>query len=384
MDPGAGIGSLTAALVSRVAFERPGLEIILTAVEVDSQLQPYLQETLKDCAKTARDAGSRISTRLIAEEFLPWAVSALGAFPLGPARARFDLVILNPPYRKINAQGYERQALAAIQVDVTNLYVVFLALSVALLEQDGQLAAITPRSFANGPYFRSFRRYFFESMAFDRIHVYESRAVAFSEDDVRQETLVFHAHRRRAGETAGPVVISSSRGPADPPQTRITPHSQVVRPHDPERVVHIVPDPTDAAIGQRLVGLRTRLTDLGIEVSTGRVVDFRAKEHLGFLPEPGTIPLIHPGRLRDGGVRWPGTLKRKPSWIVDCEASAPLCLPSDTYVLVKRFTAKEERRRVVAAVTDPTISRTRLAIENHLNVFHRQGRGMPGSVKGVV
>lgn len=50
----------------------------------------------------------------------------------------------------------------------------------------------------------------------------------------------------------------------------------------------------------------------------------------------------------------------------------------ETYVLVKRFTAKEERRRVTASVFDPCdIPAKAVAFENHLNVFHVKGHGLP-------
>ena len=49
------------------------------------------------------------------------------------------------------------------------------------------------------------------------------------------------------------------------------------------------------------------------------------------------------------------------------------------YVLVKRFTAKEERKRVVATVFRPEGSLAGFAsvgFENHLNYFHRRGGGL--------
>jgi adenine-specific DNA-methyltransferase len=47
------------------------------------------------------------------------------------------------------------------------------------------------------------------------------------------------------------------------------------------------------------------------------------------------------------------------------------------YVLTKRFSSKEERRRVVAAVYDPLrIDSPVVGFENHLNYFHAGGKGM--------
>jgi adenine-specific DNA-methyltransferase len=45
-------------------------------------------------------------------------------------------------------------------------------------------------------------------------------------------------------------------------------------------------------------------------------------------------------------------------------------------VVVKRFSAKEERRRVVAAVWDSHRNTSAVAFENHLNIFHANGAGL--------
>jgi hypothetical protein len=54
------------------------------------------------------------------------------------------------------------------------------------------------------------------------------------------------------------------------------------------------------------------------------------------------------------------------------------------YVLTKRFSSKEERRRVVAAVYDPhRIASPLVGFENHLNYFHAGGNGMPEHGKRI-
>jgi len=60
------------------------------------------------------------------------------------------------------------------------------------------------------------------------------------------------------------------------------------------------------------------------------------------------------------------------------EKATHLIVPNETYVLVKRFSAKEEARRIVAAVYAPELlpPTPSLGIENHLNYFHAKGRGL--------
>ncbi len=62
-------------------------------------------------------------------------------------------------------------------------------------------------------------------------------------------------------------------------------------------------------------------------------------------------------------------------------ATEDLLVPAEDYVLVKRFSAKEERRRLTAAVFDSSMVPTNVVgFENHLNYFHRKGRGLPPGV----
>jgi adenine-specific DNA-methyltransferase len=113
-------------------------------------------------------------------------------------------------------------------------------------------------------------------------------------------------------------------------------------------------------------------------VSTGRVVDFRAKEFLVAEGNDKTVPLIYPCHMKDGYVEWPKAGGRKPNAILCIEDTSDLLVPNEVYVLVKRFTSKEESRRVVAVVYDPSRVPTRLVgFENHLNYYHEHGKGLP-------
>lgn len=124
--------------------------------------------------------------------------------------------------------------------------------------------------------------------------------------------------------------------------------------------------------------LDASLEDLDVEVSTGRVVDFRARESLVMDPTHETAPLIYPQHLERGGIAWPRPGSKKPNAIRVSDATAALLLPRGVYVVTKRFSSKEERRRIVASVFDPAqIPGDHVGFENHLNVFHRHGAGLP-------
>jgi len=375
LDPGAGIGSLTAAVVARVMCERPTVSVELVAFEVDPDLEPHLRKTLEDCQKTALSAGIEVRAETRQADFIEWASEEISGSLLSRPAALFSACVMNPPYRKVNNGGADHRALQRVGLNVSNLYAAFLALASRLLDEGGQLAAITPRSFANGVYFKPFREFFLREMAFDRLHVYEERGHVFAEAQVLQENVVFRATRQQPGPT---VFLSSSARSAEESTEREVPYGAVVRDGDPNLFVRIPVDDDATAVAEYVAELPAQLTDLGIKVSTGRVVDFRARQHLRMDAEAGTVPLIYPTHLRNGRVVWPQPKSKKPNALLANQETASLLLPSGTYVLVKRFTAKEERRRVVAClVTSSDLPGARVAFENHLNVYHCGGEGLP-------
>lgn len=386
LDPGAGIGSLSAALVAEMCRGplRPRV-VHLTAYELDPLLISYLQATLDLCRKVCEQAGIAFEPRIVKSDFLEAGAGTLaGNLFTAPEHQRFDCAILNPPYRKIGRESRERRWLRAIGLETTNLYTGFLAITARLLASDGEMVAITPRSFCNGAYFEPFRRFFLREMRFLRIHVFDARDRAFADYDVLQENIVFRAVRTT--HTPNTVVISSSVDPNGGNfRIRTVSYNDIVRPDDPHIFIHIVPDGDGDTIRDKMMSLRSTLTELGLTVSTGRVVEFRAKHLLRAHPEPNTVPLIYPCHLRNGFVEWPSRNTRKAQSFALGQGADKLLLLSGYYVLVKRFTAKEERRRVVAAVYDPTrISAERVTFENHLNYYHVQGSGLPATLaKGL-
>ena len=391
LDPGAGTGSLTAAVFARLLRDGRARSVEAVAYEVDDRLLEALEDTLSDCVGTARHAGFRVRTEVRGDDFIAAAVAGLlgsgGLFCIDGTNSLtaqgFDLIVMNPPYRKIHSASHERWLLSQAGLEVNNLYTAFLALAVRLLRPGGQIVAITPRSFCNGPYFRSFRRDFLGKVALRSLHVFESRDTAFRELDVLQENVIFAAVR---GERPTTVTISASVDHADEAFShREVPYEEVVRPSDPEQFIRISADITGGYASDLVGRLRTSLSDLGLTASTGRVVDFRAREHLRAEPEVGTVPLIYPGHFSGGFIAWPKLGGKKPNALADDPSTQALLVPNESYVLVKRFSSKEEPRRVVAAVYDPARVPCRLVgFENHLNVYHRNGRGMePDLARGL-
>ena len=221
-------------------------------------------------------------------------------------------------------------------------------------------------------------------MQLRRLHVFDSREAAFSEEQVLQENIILHAVKSEAAPDT--VVVTSSAGPEDEGlKQRVVDFERIVAPRDTGRVIHLVTDELGEWVGQAMSAFHSTLADLGLGVSTGRVVEFRARAYLSKEPAEGCVPLVYPSHFSNGYVQWPDVGGRRPNALRRDPATEELLVPSGYYVLLKRFSSKEEPRRIVAAVCDPTrLPSGPFAFENHLNFVHRNGSGLDeGLAKGL-
>jgi adenine-specific DNA-methyltransferase len=377
LDAGAGAGSLTLSFVSSVCKNHDNVQAIeATLYEIDPNIQDALAETMRNCGRVCAEVGIRFSFIVHPNDFIQEISNRLADELFGSKPPAFDAAIVNPPYRKIRTSSPERRSLHQVGVEASNLYAGFIALIQRLLVPGGQLVAITPRSFCNGPYFRAFREDLLANLEFRRIHVFDSRAAAFRDDDVLQENIIFHAIKGRKQPSM--LAISSSSGErGDIVAGNVIPFVEVVHPHDAEKFIHIPSGSGHAAAKKSMDGLRSNLASLGLSVSTGRVVEFRLKDAIRPQPEKGTVPLLFPCHFNGGVVHWPRSDARKPNAILNNEQTRPWLVKSGLYLLTKRLTSKEERRRLVACLFDPkSIDAQWLGFENHLNYFHENGHGL--------
>lgn len=371
LDPGAGIGSLAVAFLERCqAGELRFNDIQVDAFEVDESIAHHLSQTLSESG-----IHPGVSTRVVVDDFIAAAVRSLSGDLFSEPLRPYSHVIMNPPYRKVRNDSPHRVALRQVGIETVNLYSAFVALSLALLAPHGQLVAILPRSFCNGPYYRPFREFLLARAAIQRIHLFGRRDRAFRSDSVLQENLVILLER---DGVQGDVEISLS---TDDSFADMVSHTcsfdDVVQAADGNRFIHI--PSVEEGEGSGLPSFaRFSLEDIDIQVSTGPVVDFRLREYLQPMPIGNSAPLLYPGHFAGNSIAWPLLGFRKPN-AIECNGFTYKWLyPSGFYTVVRRLSAKEERRRIVANVVDPQcfLGAPRIGFENHLNVFHCHKGGL--------
>ncbi len=242
LDAGAGAGALTAAWVAEICSrsQRPQ-EISLAAVEVDESVHPELKQTLMACERSCAAAGIRCRWEIQLDDFITTTVHSLDADLFRRETSKFDVAILNPPYKKLRSDSTSRSLLHRLGIETSNLYTAFVSLALLLLNDGGELIAITPRSFCNGPYFRPFRRHLLRNASLTHVRLFETRNQAFRDDEVLQENVILRMVKGK--EQQSHLLISQSRSPEDPHVTENeVPFDQVLKKDDPQLFFHLVAD----------------------------------------------------------------------------------------------------------------------------------------------
>ena len=380
LDPGSGAGVLSAAVCETAAIRGTVRNLHIDSYETDHLLAALTRISLAFSREWLAQSGVTMTFNVMNDDFVLAYSDVLQGASKAKVRAyspdkhhpEFGLVISNPPYFKIAKNDPRAIAGASVVHGQPNIYALFMAVSAELLSESGNLVYIVPRSFAAGPYFRRFREVFFESVAPTAIHLFDSRKDVFKNQTVLQENLVIAARKRAEGEAPdeGKVVVTHSKGARDLAhrQSLTVGLKSVMDLNSENKELCIPANAGDLELVQKIRSWPNTLHSLGLDISTGPVVPFRAKQLLAQAPEPSTVPLLWMHHVHPMRVEWPSISIDKPQWIKDTTRARKLLVADETYVLLRRFSTKEENRRLVAApLIQNCLNTQMLGLENHLN-----------------
>lgn len=342
LDAGAGSGILSCAFLERLEQFDSVQTIELTCYENDDNILGLLKENLRAFqANSKKDIRIEIVTEnYITSQYLDFN-HMIGA---DPNPQKYDFVIGNPPYMKISKDAPEATAMPEVCYGAPNLYFIFAAMGLFNLDSNGEMVYIIPRSWTSGAYFRRFRQFFLTEGKLEHIHLFVSRNKVFDKEDVLQETIIIKV--KRTGQTPDEITITSSQSNSDFDNlTSLTvPYDLVVSGND--YYVYLVTDEKEVSVLERLHRFDKTLPDIGLKMKTGLTVDFRNREILRDDAEEGAIPLFYSQHIKQGEVQFP--IQKEHEYVVTDQRG--LIQDNRNYLFVKRFTAKEERRRLQCGV----------------------------------
>lgn len=366
LEPAAGAGILAAAVVEELLSkaERPE-HIELLLYEFDERLIPAIDELVRLMAAECAGLNVLFECKVVHGDFL------LSELALSGQPVDGLLTIANPPFFKINKATDARAALHAYAVyGQPNVYGLFMAACARLTPPNGRWSFITPRSWMNGSYFQATRHTVFRHLSIDSLHAFDSRKEGFEEDAVLQETVIAWASGRNTADTALSITLTTSHGATDldTSEVRALPIERVVG-TDEHAMVSLPSSGADP-----FEGWPCNLGTLGLRVSTGPVIAFRAAAHIREHASDATVPLLwlqHVGQQR---ISWP--IRKKREHIRATPESAWMLVKNAPMVLMRRFSPKEDTRRVTCSAYLGELPGPVIGLENHLNYIYRPGGRM--------
>lgn len=378
LDPGAGIGMLSAAFCERLLNSHKTYNISLDAYETDAKLIPYLEKTLGKCKSVLEENGHVFTYKIIEKDFIsqnPNYLNKKTLFGIESQPIYYDFIISNPPYYKLNKNSSQAQIMSEFVSGQPNIYSFFMALSLEMLKDDGQMVFITPRSFCSGLYFKRFRKWLLDHGNINNIHVFESRKDVFTKEKILQENVIMRLTPKKNEKEQRYTLITKSKNSLfnDINELKID-YDDIFHRKNGDIFIKVPSSRIDIKV-QRIINLwKYTLKDLCLKVSTGPVVSFRALKFLSpeFKDNKSMVPLLWMHNIKEMDVVWPIPNFKKEAAIKVNEESKVLLVPTNNYVLVKRFSSKEQKKRVHAGVLlKSKMKFERLGIENHLNYIYK-------------
>lgn len=342
LDPGSGSGILSVAVIQRILTSTNIQKISLTCYETNDDILPLLKKVISWLQDTI---SLELDITIIEDNYITsQAYAYSGNQNLSISCQKYDIVISNPPYLKIGKSSEEALSMPDICHGAPNLYFLFMEMARFNLTDEGQMVFIVPRSWTSGAYFKKFREKFLSHVALLNIHLFNSRDKVFDTESVLQETMIIKAKKSIVSQDY--ITISTTNTNKDFANKTIfkAPYAMVVS--NTSNYVYLITDEADANTIKTIHKWNDTLPTLGLKMKTGLTVDFRNKEVLRSTAESNTVPLFYPHHIKEGSISFP---LGKPNEYILAEQSG-LLQKNRNYLFVKRFTTKEESRRLQCGV----------------------------------
>lgn len=351
LDPAGGTGVLSLFLLLHL-LEYSLEKLTLDIYEIDQTIIPTLEQNVNLVKKEFKKSNKRLSINIYNVNFLAYSKNT-----------KYDLIIGNPPYKKIKKDNEDAQTIKDFLKGQPNLYMVFIVQSLKLLGENSELVFIIPRSFFNGKYFLKLRKFIYDNYSISYIHSFKSRSNIIN-DEVSQELIIIKIAKYEINS----VSISSSTNDKDMQNSRaIELSKEIIWSDNGLRTIRLPINNDDVDLLKAFNKFDKTFKDLGLLFRTGSVVDFRVKNGIRKSKSKNSVPLIWCANFGLYQIEWPiETVKFKQ--YIDYNGNQNVLCPLDDYILVKRFATKKTVKGLCANVLfEKQLGYNFIGFENHVN-----------------
>ncbi len=355
LDPGCGNMILSAAVIEYAIKNNLCNRFSVTAVENDLEIGKELPTICEIICDYVHENNGVVDFNIIADNFI-----------LTDIEKTFDIVICNPPYKKLRKDSEESKKMNEVVYGQPNLYGLFMAKGISLLRENGRFAYITPRSWTSGQYYSLVRRHIFETVNIENIVLFQERNNVFKEENVLQETIIASGRREISQDEC--VDIYTVTGDFEKNVGSISVSSRLIMDVGEYHCIVLPTSTAEVDVLEKMGTIQSNLRSLGYTFKTGPVVEFRNMSYLSNVQKSNSVPMIRSANIVKGKCVFP-TNVGKAQYV--SSAATHLLIRNSPTVFVKRITAKEEKRRIQSCVYYPSTSNPYISVENHVNYLVR-------------
>lgn len=374
LDPGCGTAILSCSLIEQLADQSELNGIELTLFEIDSLVLIETRKVLDYLKAWLDERNIQLKVTINQSDFVLENSHVFNINTLFEVESleQYDFIISNPPYFKIPKSDKRAIAAKELVYGQPNIYSLFLGVSAKLLKPDGELIFIVPRSFAAGNYFKAFRHSFFNDVSISNIHIFGSRNKMFKNDNVLQENIIIRATKQKNTEIT--ITTSECDKGLSNPSKQLYKTEAILNLKSKDKVLFIPSNNSERSTIEIFKNWNNTLNDYNIQISTGPIVAFRCTQFLKYdeICDSANIPLIWLHNIKEMELIFPLQKGNKQNYIVDSEESRKVLLKNKNYVLLRRFSSKDDKSRLVCCPYFSSRFKFEvIGFENHLNYIHR-------------
>ncbi|GAA0234332.1 Eco57I restriction-modification methylase domain-containing protein [Metaclostridioides mangenotii] len=278
LEPSAGCGILIATLLECIIKKCKNIKkIYICAFELNKELSNILIENLHTIKKDFEENHNIIISfnvtngNFITENRENWLNK----------KAAYDIIISNPPYKKINKTSEEGIIMSDIVYGQPNLYTLFIAMSLSMLNFNGTYTVLSPRNYLNGIYTSKIRDYIFNDFQINHIHSFEKRNMFKS---VNQEVIITTFSRKNDINKVQ-ISYNGHKGFSTNVQDLILKKNN--------SILVIPKTKSEIKLLKAFKKLNFSLKDLNLKINVGPVVQFRNTESIRRdIQKTGYAPLL--------------------------------------------------------------------------------------------
>ena len=344
LDPGAGTGILSAAVVEEICKRAPDCkQIFLTCYEICDDFIPMLEDNLERIRKKCRhDYGVKLYVTVYQENYIVDAKNHYTVTFFDTVEDKYDIIIANPPAELIEKGSDE--AISAGGVTQLKIGAAFLFLRMASrhLEEGGQLVIILPTTYSTASQLTALRREISEKLSVSGIHLFVGKQKNLSRAIPLKKNFIISYTKEQPKEQIT-VTTSTDNGKSTTALSPL-PYDFVVDAND--GALTLPKSLEDAKIVRYFSDFPETLASLGLKMSTGLIIDSKCDGLLFTDPIKSSVPVIRAAAMKNGTIEFPQPIKKQ--YIAPINPS--LIQKNKNLIIVKRIPAKSDDRFVNASI----------------------------------